>query len=142
MNRVIFAVAGLAIALAMARSGDTSGPTAVPTIVPTATAVPQVPTPSPMPVQEWNFEKISVDGSTVTVSLHVFAGIDVGVTINGKEPIRVETAIPLINFVFEGVPTDEHPVVVLDAVGHKETASVTVEAPPSVDIVLPTWLAD
>jgi hypothetical protein len=95
-----------------------------------------------MPVREWDLQKISVNGSTVTVSLHVFAGIDVGVTINGKEPARVEAAIPVINFVFEGVPVGENPVVVSDVVGRKETASVTIEALQSVDTALPTWLSD
>jgi hypothetical protein len=142
MNKMLFAAIGLVIALAVACSGDTPGPTATPTIVPIATAAPQTPAETPMPVREWNLEEISVDGSTVTVSLRVFAGIDVGVTINGKEPTRVEAVIPVINFVFEGVPIGEHSVVVSDVVGHKETASVTVEAPPSVDAMLPIWLAD
>jgi hypothetical protein len=95
-----------------------------------------------MPHREWDIEDIVADGSTVTVSLHVFAGIDVGVTMNGNEATRVEAALPVINFVFEGVPVGKHPVVVSDVVGHKETASVTVEASPSTDIVLPTWLSN
>lgn len=142
MKKILFTVAGLVVALAVACSANTAGTTAVPTRVPTAVAVPQPATPTPMPHREWDIEDIVVDGETVTVSLHVFAGIDVGVTINEKEPTRVEAAIPVINFVFEDVPIGEHTVVVSDVVGHRETASVTVDAPPLVDTVLPMWLAE
>ena len=81
-----------------------------------------------------------MDGDTVTVSLHVFAGIDVGVTIGGNPPNRVEAAIPVLEIIFEGVATGEHPVEISDVVGHSETASVTVAAPGSAGRELPEWL--
>ena len=142
MNKVLFAVAGLVIALAVACSGSATKPIGVPTTVPTAIPVPQASTPTPMPVREWELQEIAVERATVTVSLRVFAGIDVGVNIGGREPTRVEAAIPVINYIFEDVAIGEHPVLISDVVGHSQTASVMVEPPPLVDALLPIWLAD
>ncbi|MEE8466469.1 MAG: hypothetical protein V3S68_08340, partial [Dehalococcoidia bacterium] len=83
MNKMLFAAAGLIIALAMACASAAPDPTAT-TVPPfetptaTATAVPQLPTQTPKVQQEWELLGIAAEGNTVTVSLHVFAGIDVG----------------------------------------------------------------
>jgi len=140
MKNILLAVAGLAIALTVACSGDTSGTTTAPTEAPTGVPATQTPTQTPMPVQEWELQKIVVDRTTVTVSLHVFAGVDVGVTINGNKSTRVEPAMAVINFVFEDVAIGEHPVTISGVVGHSETASVTIEPPSMVDALLPLWL--
>ena len=132
---------GLIFALAVACSGAASEPIRTPTCAPTPTAVPQVATQTPSPVREWELQEISVDGSTVTVSLYVFAGIDVNVAVNGYSPSRVDAAIPILEFVFEDVAAGEHPVLISDTVGYSETVSVIVEAPQRVNGQLPGWLA-
>jgi len=65
-----------------------------------------------------------------------------GVTLDGERPSRVDEAIPIMMFIFEGVAPGEHAIEIKDVVGFSETASVTVEAPPSVDPLLPIWLAE
>ena len=37
-----------------------------------------------------------MDGSTVTVILRVFAGIDVRVTLGGRTPDQVNTSVPIL----------------------------------------------
>ena len=78
-----------------------------------------------------------MDGSTVTVILRVFVGIDVRVTLDGRNPDRVNTAVPILGFVFQNVPTGTHTVRVSDVVGFEQTAEVVV---PTVGI--PEWLTD
>ena len=126
MNKMLFAIAGVMIALAGA----------------CADAVPQVSTPTPMVPQEWVLEGVQVDGSTVTVVVRVFAGIDVGVTVGGASPSRVAATIPIVEFVFEDVPAGNHAVVISDVVGFSERASVTVVSPDPVIGELPDWLAE
>ena len=90
MKKLLFAIAGLAIALAVACSGDTTGPTAAPTVVPTAmpTAIPtpNADPPTPRPAQEWRLENVSVDGSTVTISL--FYHSTASVTVMFESPSK------------------------------------------------------
>ena len=152
MNRLTFTIAAVIMALAAACAGSAPAPTAIrsspaPTATtaspaPTSTAVPQVPTATPMVTQEWELHGIAVDGDTVTVSLRVFAGIDVGVTVAGAAPNRVDASIPIFAFVFENVAAGEHPVEISDVVGHKQSASVIVAAPDADDETLPDWLAE
>lgn len=110
------------------------------------TTVPQVPTSTPVGTREWELQGISVEGNTITVSLGVFAGIDVDATAGGTPPNRVDASIPILEFVFEDVAAGEHPVVISDVVGFSERASVIVEAPDSGpnagNYVLPDWLAE
>ena len=134
MNKMLLAIAGVLIALAGACADATPAPT--------ASTIPQVSTPTPMVNQEWVLEGVEANGSTVTVKVRVFAGIDVGVTLRGTAPSRVVASIPIIEFVFEDVPAGDHPVVILDVVGFSERASVTVEAPESGTGGLPDWLAE
>ena len=94
-----------------------------------ATATP-TPSPTPSPVKEWNLEGIQVDGTTITVSLHVFAGIDVQATLDGKAADEVRPTIPTIEYVFLNVAPGQHTVEVRDVVGFSETAEVVV-APPT-----------
>ena len=68
MEKILFTVAGLIIALAVACSGDaTSEPTGGATVTPTATTVPKIEYPTPRPVQEWRLQEVSVEGNAVTV---------------------------------------------------------------------------
>ena len=109
--------------------------TVSPTTAPSPTATPpstngpsstprstSIPSPTPSVAREWNLEEVKADGSTVTVSLHVFAGIDVDVTLDGKEADHVNAALPILEFVFEDVPAGEHSIVVSDVVGFEHTA--------------------
>ena len=136
MKVIVLAVSGLFAVLALGCSNGTVAPTTSPT----QTNATQPPTPRP--IQEWQLQSISVDQDTVVVSLHVFAGIAVRVTLDGNRPSRVEESIPTLGFVFENVAPGEHPIEIKDVVGHSETASVTVEAPPPVDGESPVWLGD
>ena len=43
------------------------------------------PAPTPSPANEWDLEKVRVDGSTVIVELHVLEGAEVSVTLNGRD---------------------------------------------------------
>ena len=93
------------------------------------------PTPTPSPAREWNLEDIEVDGSTVTVVLRVFAGIDVRVTLDGRNPDQVNTPVPIIEFVFQNVTPGKHTIGIRDVVGFEKTAEVVV---PTAGI--PEWL--
>ena len=94
-------------------------------------------TPTPSPVREWNLKDIEVDGSTVTVILRAFAGIDVRVTLDGRNPDHVNTPVPILEFVFQDVPAGTHTIRVSDVVGFEQTAEVVV---PTTGI--PEWLTD
>ena len=129
--------------LAAACAGSIPVPTITPVSqVPTATTVPPFPTPTPMAAQEWELQGIAVEGNTVTVSLRVYAGIDVGVSVGGATPSRVDSSIPNLEFIFENVAAGEHPVVIRDVVGFSERASVIVAMPDTGNDQLPGWLAE
>ena len=136
MKNIPFAIASLAIALSVACSGDTTGPTAAPTAIPT----PKAETSTPRPPQEWKLENVSVDGSTVTVSLFYHSTASVSVTLGGASETRRDGKTPVLGFIFEDVAPGEHPIVIRDVMGNVKTASVTVEPPPLVDALLPLWL--
>ena len=70
-----------------------------------------------------------MDGSTVTVLLRVYAGIDVRVTLDGRGPDRVNTPPPILEYVFQDVASGKHTIQVRDVIGHKETAEVVVHTP-------------
>ena len=59
-----------------------------------------LPTPTPSATREWALEDIRVNGSTVTVLLRVYAGIDVRVTLDGREPEVISAPPPILKFVF------------------------------------------
>ena len=122
--------AALILAIAAACVNSSPGPTSV--LTPAAT-----PTTTPSPSKEWSLENIEVDGSTVTVLLQVFAGIDVQVTLDGRDPDQVKTAVPDLGFVFEEVPPGSHTIGVSDVLGFEQTAEVVVPAPG-----IPGWLTD
>ena len=84
------------------------------------------PTPTPFPIKEWNLEEIQVDGSTVTVLLQVYAGIDVRVTLDGRGPDQVNASPPILEFIFQNVTPGQHTIEVWDMVSHNETAVVVV----------------
>ncbi len=127
-KRLIF-VAGMALALmTVVGCAGPPAPTSTPTPAPATT-------PTPLPVKEWNLEPIQVEGSTVTVPLRVFAGIDVWATLDGKRADEVQAALPVIRHVFRNVTPGKHAVEVRDVVGHRETAEVVVTMPG-----IPDWL--
>ena len=127
---VLTAVLALLVACA---DEVTATPPSTATATPTATA-----TSTPSPVKEWNIDSIRVDGSTVTVSLHVFAGIDVRVTLDGRNPDQVNAPIPILEHVFQDVAPGQHAVEVRDVVGYSETAEVVV---PTAPLLVP-WLRE
>ena len=82
--------------------------------------------PTLSPIKEWNLERIQVYGSTITVLLRVYAGIDVRVTLDGRGPDHVNTPVPILEFVFEDVPAGGHTIWVSDVVGFELKAEVVV----------------
>ena len=91
---------------------------------------PPTPTASPTAsvTREWNLEGIQVDGSTVTVLLYVFAGIDVRVTLDGRIYDQFNSPVPILEFVFENVDPGKHTIEMKDVVGFREAAEVVVSA--------------
>ena len=89
----------------------------------------RTPTSTPSPSMEWDLESIRVDGSTVTVLLRVYAGIDVSVTLDARDPDRIKGPPPVLGYVFQNVSPGEHAVQVRDVVGHEETAQIVVPIP-------------
>lgn len=126
--------------VASAEDGDTWDVTAnIRAALKTVTVVDSTentPTPTPSAAKEWDLQGVHLDGSIVTVSLHVFAGIDVQVTLGGEEADEVRLDLPMIEYVFRDVPPGRHTVEVRDVVGHRETAGVAVAAPG-----IPEWLS-
>lgn len=84
------------------------------------------PLPTPSVTQEWAVEGVEVSGSTVTVSIRVFAGIDVGVTLHGAVADETTGSAPILEFVFLDVPDGQHEVLVKDVVGFQESILLTV----------------
>ena len=71
-------------------------------------------------------------------SLYVYAEVDVDIAVDGNSPSRMDTTVPILEFVFEGLAAGEHPVLISDVIG---SASVMiVEALPDEQDA-PDWLA-
>ena len=83
-------------------------------------------TPTPSVTREWDLEGVQVDGSTVSVRLRVFAGIDVRVTLDGKDPDQVNPPSPFLEFLFQSVAPGKHTIEVEDVVGFTETTEVVL----------------
>ena len=90
---------------------------------PTVTSTPSV-------TQEWDMEGIQWYGSTVAVSLRVFAVVDVQVTLDGRQADEVRPTLPTIEYLFNHVTLGTHTVEVRDVVGYSETAEVEVSTAP------------
>lgn len=99
---------------------------------------PPTPTPTPSVTREWNLDDIQVEGSTVTVVLHVFSSIDVQVTLDGRSSDRLNSATSNLEFVFTDVAPGKHLIEVKDVVGFADTTEVLVTpvAPET-----PGWLS-
>ena len=82
--------------------------------------------PTPLPVQEWEVEDVSVDGSTVTVNVRVFATADLDVLIDGTEPDEVIPELPLLRYVFHDVSSGIHELSIFDVVGHDQGQPIVV----------------
>ncbi|MDP6402094.1 MAG: hypothetical protein QF467_00930 [SAR202 cluster bacterium] len=134
MKYWLWALAGLGLMLAVAGcSGNATAPTSTPR-PPTSTPLPAVaPTSTPFPSKEWALEDIRVNGSTVTVLVRVYAGVDVWVTLDGREPDRVDAPLPILEFVFQNVAPGERSVEIQDVVGHSMIAELLVPKPSSSD---------
>ncbi len=115
----------------------------------TSTAPP--PTSTSSPTREWDLENVQVSGSTVTVSLYVFAGIDVWATLDGRraDDVHEGRTLGILEYVFLNVAPGQHTVEVQDVVGFSETAEVVVSTstttptPTSIPTSeVPAWLSD
>jgi len=133
----------LAIAAGCASVAPTSTPTATAVPTPTVTPTPTpTPSPTPLPAKEWTLEDIQVDGSTVTVLLRVYAGIDVRVTLDGRSPDQANASSSILEFIFQNVALGKHAIQVRDVVGYEETEEVVVPIPTTKPDALPEWLAN
>ena len=56
-----------------------------------------------MPPKEWLYRGARLEGDNLRAELQVFAGIDVGVTLNGAVADEVTAVIPTLEFIFRGV---------------------------------------
>ena len=138
VKKMLLTVAGLTIALTIACSGGAaSRPAGGGTVFPTATTVPQIETPTPRPVQGWQLDGVSVESNTVTVSLFFHSTASVVVTLDGIGPTRRDNNIPVLAYIFEGVPAGEHDIEIKDVMGNIETTSVLVSAPQPTEDQLP-----
>ncbi len=81
-----------------------------------------------------------MDGSTVTVVLRVYAGIDVDVTLDGGQPDRVTPPPPFLEFVFEDVTSGSHTVKIGDVAKNIEIAETVVATPIAIGDGRPDWL--
>ena len=95
-----------------------------PTAVPTPKS--SEPTPTPAPFREWELESVRIEGSTITVPVRVFAGIDVQVTLDGRSAGEVRGTPPVLEYVFTKVTKGRHTVEVRDVVGYEQAVQVTV----------------
>ncbi len=68
----------------------------------------------------------------VTVDLHMYAAVDVRVTLAGRQPNAVDWTGTVLRHVFRGVPAGIHQIVVNDVMGFSETFDVVVSQPPLV----------
>ena len=137
---VLSAVVLLAVACGV---DETPTPTIEPGLqTPTSTPTPSpaTPTPTPSVTREWALKGINVEGSTVTVELQVFAGIDVQVTLDGRQPDEIAGPPPTLKHTFLNVAPGDYTVRVSDVVGYVETARVVVKT--VVDAENPQWLTN
>lgn len=121
--------AALALTLTLVLALACNNPAATPTADPGSTG-------TPVAEKEWALGDVHVDGSTATVTLTVFSGVDVWATLAGRQADEVYSNLPDIAYVFSNVPLGIHTVLVQDVVGHSQTTQLVVSGP-----TLPTWLA-
>ena len=117
--------------------GDTDQATPTSTSTSTLTS-----TSTPRPVQEWSLEDVRVEGSTVTVSVRVFAGIGFDVILDGAEPSDTSGSPPILEFVFRDVSAGPHSIRIRDVVGYVEDVTVVVLPTKEPDGPLDTALAE
>ena len=130
MRPLLALVIGSALTLAAVIGCAGADPTSTPTATPVLPTPSPTATPTPSVVREWDLDGVSVDGSSVTVLLRVYAGIDVWVTLDDKRGDVVAFAPPTLRSVFHDVGPGQHVIEVRDVVGYSETTSVSVVAPP------------
>ena len=85
--------------------------------------------PTPTLVKEWAFQDVVVAESTVTVSLRVFAGIDIKATLDGQQPDEVRHEAGVLRHVFRDVAAGAHAVRIQDVMGFSEILEVVVPPP-------------
>ena len=99
-----------------------SGPTPT-TSSPTATSTPMI-------SKEWDLEDIQVYGSTVSVSLYMYAGVGVQVTLDGRVADEVRSNLPTVEYLFNNVNPGTRTIEVEDVVGYSEAEEVVMTTAP------------
>ena len=90
---------------------------------------PSQPSPTPTLVKEWEFQNVTVAGSTVTLDLRVFAGIDVKATLGGQQPDEVQYEAGMLRHVFRDVGEGSYTIRVQDVMGFSGSYEVVVPPP-------------
>jgi hypothetical protein len=95
----------------------------------------------PLPIREWDLLDVVVAGSTVTVNVRVYVGVDVDVTLDGREPDSISGPSPVLEHVFNDVAPGTYDVEINDVVGFSEVREITV-APRLGVGGMPQWLVE
>ena len=99
----------------------------------------------PTLIPEWEFSNLAAEGSTVVVELKVFAGIDVRVTLDGRQPDQISVTENILRHVFEGVAPGKHSVTASDVMGFSDSREIVLDPPPETPTLtsatLPTTIA-
>ncbi len=85
------------------------------------------PSPTPTLIPEWEFYRVTIDGSRVVVELRVFAGIDFRVTLGGRKADEISYSDGILKHVFESMPPGTHLVLAEDVMGFSETREIILE---------------
>lgn len=123
----------------------TADPTTTPTAAPTPTAVPtpgaapsrsptSAATPGPAPpttaaLPEWDLHDAYAEGSTAVVVLRVPAGVDVRVTLDGRQPDEISRRDGMLRHVFRDVGPGKHSVLARDVTGRSASREIEVAVP-------------
>jgi hypothetical protein len=80
-------------------------------------------------------------GGSLSQSRHghrVCVSAAITVTLDGNPPTRRDdTAIPVLNYVFEAVPAGQHSIHISDVMGNPETTSVLVDWTKPIEDISP-----
>ena len=75
----------------------------------------------------------------------MFAGIDVRVTLDGRQPDQISVTENILRHVFEGVAPGKHSVTASDVMGFSDSREIVLDPPPETPTLtsaaLPTTIA-
>ena len=106
-------------------------PTAALAVSPTATRPTVAPAPTPTLHREWEILAVTADGSTVTVDLRLYAGVDVWVVLDDADPDEISWSNDgVLRHLFRAVNPGTREIAISDVMGFNETLKVRVPSAP------------